>query len=1390
MNRSRLIHQAFFFLLLFAISPADTRANGEWGVEIVKEGNLLGLVGAPIDYQLTVRNIGTTYLFECQIEDSKWGSLPPAFPLAPGEVQQFTYTILVAPVDPDPLQNTATVRCCAELNGSPDAAAPSASPQTIPVCEEVIASDSHTVELFQPDITVTKEGPTLAYVGFPAIYPFTITNTSSPDSPNLLLHTITDNVLGDLRPVAEAAGCTILEPGTSCYFEVERIVAPGDPDPLENTVEVTYHPEGFERLVSASASHTVELFQPAVEVIKEGDIVGFPGFEVTYDYTIINPSSADSPPLVLESMLDDVLGDLFAPAAAAGCDDLPPGASCTFQVSYTLPVPQSDPLVNVVTVHYHPAGFPNDITDADDHSIQVLQPADLQGNKYEDLNANGILDAGEPPLAGVEVTLEGVDYFGNAVLLTDVTDAGGVFQFAGLVPGEYTVTETAWPPGGWTPSTPISSGPHSLGSGDSLDLSWVFGNFRNAIKSGFKFEDLNADGFWDANEPGVAGVEICAYGYNDDNGDRVLGAPPSSETCVTTAANGNYQLELTPGAYLVCEKLPGDEWVQSFPVNGDCAGLPGAALSGYTIFLSSGQEDTDNNFGNFRHVRVRACKAEDRDANPRTTDDLERVAGWIMYLHGPDGRADDADGTLTGDVNGSSLWGETGPDGCVTWDKLLPGGPYWIEEDLPADWYAWTPTQFFCERLNSGELCSFTFVNSEKVDVQACKAEDADGDLDTTTDRSRVTGWPVKLLRNGEVIDRQSTGRDGCYVWENLDPAPVRPTDPTLDPVVPVEAYRYAVSEKDIVREGWYAVSDEEFRCGPIGSGETCSKLLVNSRYASIAGHKWSDLNRNGRWDTHPDPGPVEPGLTGWVIELRTEDGVIASATTVGDRGEYRFDDLQVGIRYFVCEVPLPGYDQTFPFPSDFLCERVRGEGYGHIVEPLSGEEIIDKDFGNSGCGNGRVDAVAGEQCDDNRSGCCDQACQFQPCGLVTDSALCEFDREPAKGVCSDDGEACLFDPDCIADGGIVCTQGGECLDVFGNDLGDCAVGDPCQGDCMQSKQFRLNFNPDAQNWVAYRLNASNPGQYYYTAIYDASGHLGDLVVDIVVPYPFVTQGAMPLHVYDADEVPSSAYGCPDPQRALTEFATVITMADWIQGLGYTAPGYLQCDPVSGECVIRITIPAAKIAESGGLLYLALHLDYGLKGNFVDADADGVPDRYDRHAYVSPWGSSDALFDTQGQDGDVAIADCTAYLFSHEVDGAEQDRDSAENLNIFKRPVGVYGSAMCDGSPLEGWIGLFDKNGTFVQAAEIDEEGYYGVDYSHKGKPSYYDLKWCGTDDCADEIGEGYKDQYPGGFGLQSKGFAEINMVDSSAACDGAAVGNPVWDEAVYFSGKFSKKKP
>ena len=84
-------------------------------------------------------------------------------------------------------------------------------------------------------------------------------------------------------------------------------------------------------------------------------------------------------------------------------------------------------------------------------------PASLGDFVWEDTNANGVQDQGEPGLSGVTVTLTGPT--GTA---TTTTDASGHYTFTNLLPGVvYTVTFA--PPGGYT-STLTNSG-----SNDAID---------------------------------------------------------------------------------------------------------------------------------------------------------------------------------------------------------------------------------------------------------------------------------------------------------------------------------------------------------------------------------------------------------------------------------------------------------------------------------------------------------------------------------------------------------------------------------------------------------------------------------------------------------------------------------------------------------------------------------------------------------------------------------------------------------------------------------------------------------------------------------------------------------------------------------------------------------
>jgi protocatechuate 3,4-dioxygenase beta subunit len=66
----------------------------------------------------------------------------------------------------------------------------------------------------------------------------------------------------------------------------------------------------------------------------------------------------------------------------------------------------------------------------------------LRGTVYFDANSNGVMDAGEPGLPGVTITLTGVNDLGQSVNVSQITDANGAYAFGLLRPGTYAITET------------------------------------------------------------------------------------------------------------------------------------------------------------------------------------------------------------------------------------------------------------------------------------------------------------------------------------------------------------------------------------------------------------------------------------------------------------------------------------------------------------------------------------------------------------------------------------------------------------------------------------------------------------------------------------------------------------------------------------------------------------------------------------------------------------------------------------------------------------------------------------------------------------------------------------------------------------------------------------
>ena len=156
-------------------------------------------------------------------------------------------------------------------------------------------------------------------------------------------------------------------------------MAPGDPDPLLNTVTAVYTSGTgiFQSSDTATASASTNLFVPGVSVTKNctPDPVDIGG-DVTCTIVITNDSSSDAPNLIDGTIVDTLTGNLLdatnTAVTSSNCTaTLPTGGTCTIVTTRPVLATDPNPLVNTVTVHYKPQGFPNDITDMASDSVTV-----------------------------------------------------------------------------------------------------------------------------------------------------------------------------------------------------------------------------------------------------------------------------------------------------------------------------------------------------------------------------------------------------------------------------------------------------------------------------------------------------------------------------------------------------------------------------------------------------------------------------------------------------------------------------------------------------------------------------------------------------------------------------------------------------------------------------------------------------------------------------------------------------------------------------------------------------------------------------------------------------------------------------------------------------------
>src|SRR5215472_6274537 len=550
-----------------------------------------------------------------------------------------------------------------------------------------------------------------------------------------------------------------------------------------------------------------------------------------------------------------------------------------------------------------------------------FQQATKSGEKFDDLNANGVMDAGEPGLAGFTI-LAFADSNGNGLLdqgeytagaaATSVTDGSGNYSL-NLNPGKYIVVEET--KAGWFESSPsvdivTATNTNLAQGGFAITLTAGqseggnnFGNFQQATKSGEKFDDLNANGVKDAGEPGLSGWTILAFA--DSNGNGVVDPGETVAASTTTNGSGNYSLTLKPGQYVV-EEVSQAGWTQSFPNGGT-----------YAVSLSSGATDTNNDFGNFQQATKSGEKFNDLNANGVKDAGEPGLSGWTILAF--------ADSNGNGVVDpGETVAASTTTNGSGNYSLTLKPGQYVVEEVSQAGWTQSFPNGgTYAVSLSSGATdTNNDFGNFQQAAKSGEKFDDLNANGVKDPGEPGLSGWTILAFADTNGNGNYSlTLKPGQYVVEEVSQAGWTQSFPN---------------------GGTYAVS--------LSSGATdTNNDFGNFQQAVKSGEKFDDLNANGVKD------PGEPGLSGWTILAFADsngNGVVdpgetvAASTTTNGSGNYSLT-LKPG-QYVVEEVSQAGWTQSFP------------NGGTYAVSLSSGATDTNNDFGNF-----QQAAKSGEKFDD-----------------------------------------------------------------------------------------------------------------------------------------------------------------------------------------------------------------------------------------------------------------------------------------------------------------------------------------------------------------------------------------------------------------------------------------